>query len=300
MTATIASTPRGVPIAAWMVKGNPAVFDVGTSIAEMGPDDSWRWSLANTYRNGLMDSGHLCFLWVTQNDNPDLVSGIWVVCEVTGPAYAAAGSTSLLWKDAEKQKERKAYVPLKANSLLRPITRAELLAHPVLRDLEVLKAQQMGNPQIITPEQLEALKSDFDLTTGELDAELRDRLASWYPSLWVLTASGGGVEVYEPGDDSGELLLEDESSESFDSWQGAYRAAAAYAAETPPQPESPARQLVLAESHTAAGKLEIISSGGDQLSVIETTPDDEVEWADTFDGVAEAMEAIIRYHESIE
>ena len=48
MTATIGTTPRGVPIGVWMVEANPDVCDVGTDIADAGTHEVWVWTLAES------------------------------------------------------------------------------------------------------------------------------------------------------------------------------------------------------------------------------------------------------------
>lgn len=295
----IGTTPNGTEIAAWMVKANPKFFDVGTAIATAGPDESWTWTLAPSYRVDLIGPGQLCFVWVTQNSNPNLVSGIWIIATVTGEPYMRQGSSSELWHDTEKQRAAVPVVPLVANVLMRPVTREELAAHPVLRDLEVLRAGQMSNPQVVTPEQLEALQTDFSLATGDIGDALRDLLRTdveEYPIFVVLPDDDHGVEVYENEDGSLSVIRGDEEEEEvFATWQAAYRRAAEVA-----QQESLPVQGLLANAPYEGGDIAIVARGPEHLIVTELVDGMVEEWAEVFEDLASAVEEVIRFHEDLE
>lgn len=220
MAEVVGATPKGVAIAGWMVQANPAIYDVGTAMVESDADgweEEWRWSCKPTYRLDIVAKGQPVLLWITRNPNPHLGSGIWLYGHAVGEPYTDSASGSLLWRDRGAQAGAEWFLPMEVAPLKRFIAREQLQAHPVLKDLEVLRCPQMSNPQIITPAQLDALRSDFDLTTAPIEQDLAQQISAFESSRPTLR-SGRGDWDQDPAelvlgnvDDSNELTVRQEA-----------------------------------------------------------------------------------------
>lgn len=154
-----------------MFQGNPAYGSVLNSLADPPEGDVWRWSCHPTYRAGLIQAGHPVLFWITDNEHPDVPTGIVLVGESTGPAMEDA-----TWDPGPGKHTVVPYAFLRLVPLAKPILRAELQQHPVLKDLEILRTPAMSNPQVVTPAQLDPLISDFGLTTRPLPDDVRTRI----------------------------------------------------------------------------------------------------------------------------
>lgn len=166
----IGRTKQGRDIAAWMVKANPEVWDVVAWAGDHDWIDGWR--LADSYRVPMMKAGDLCFLWVTGPANADYEPGVWAAGVVTGGAAEDAGSGSL-WVDSAEQAKRRPYIPLNLRILDDPIPRADLAADPRFESSEIIRQPQMGNPLIVTPDELAAIE-DWSGDLGDFLNDLPD------------------------------------------------------------------------------------------------------------------------------
>lgn len=90
-----------------------------------------------TYRTALVATGQPVLLWVS-GAAPGLPAGIHACGRTTGPVHDDL-------------------MPVELVALAEPVPRAELLAEPGLRDLEVLRMPAGSNPSYVTPEQLALL-----------------------------------------------------------------------------------------------------------------------------------------------
>jgi hypothetical protein len=95
------------------------------------------WCVQPTYRTALVAARQPVLLWVSGTE-PGLPAGIHAHGRATGPA-------------------RGGEMPLVLAPLTDPLLRSELVAHPDLGSLEVLRMPAGSNPSYVTPEQLEVL-----------------------------------------------------------------------------------------------------------------------------------------------
>ncbi len=161
----VARLRDGAPVGAWLLKANPAVWDVGAHLASGAPLDRWR--LAPTYRCDLIEAGQPVVLWVTRGD-PDLTPGIWAVGVTTGPADDDIGDPDdPLWRDEGARRQVRPYVEVHLDVLAAPIGADEVRSHPVFRGMELFRAPRMGSPLHLTPRELGALRAL--LPTADLD-----------------------------------------------------------------------------------------------------------------------------------
>jgi hypothetical protein len=161
----IGRTPGGVPIAAWILKGDPKVFDVDGAFEEGVIDSSW--SVYKTYRSELLDDGQRCYMWRSGRDAAIIAAG-----QIRGPVELSQ-ATVQNWVDQDKAKLADLFVPVELYLLGQEITRARLRSHPVLANLEILRIPQGSNPSILTPEEFDALEelvSDIEESDGPLAA----------------------------------------------------------------------------------------------------------------------------------
>jgi hypothetical protein len=153
----VAHLRDGSAVAAWVLKANPAVWDIGAHLAAGAPVDRWR--LAPSYRCGLVDVGHPVLLWVTRGD-PGLAPGFRAVGEVTAPAEDDVGDPDdPLWREEGARRQVRPYVGVRLRVLPAPIGIDEVRADPSLAAMELLRAPRMGSPLHLTPDELEALRS---------------------------------------------------------------------------------------------------------------------------------------------
>jgi hypothetical protein len=83
-----------------------------------------------SYRLGLMAPGQPCLLWRSGRDSP----GVHALGVLTGEPW-----------DGE--------VPVRLTPLAEPVPRAELVAHPVFREAEVIRMPAGSNPSWLTAAQ---------------------------------------------------------------------------------------------------------------------------------------------------
>lgn len=110
-----------------------------------------------------MGAGQRVFLYVGQDSGRAEEPGIWGVGVVTGPTRQGRPSHDWLWRE-DRPNVRNRFAAVEIHRLKTPITRADLLADPVLADCELIKSPQMSNPVVLRPDEVAALDS-FDLTT---------------------------------------------------------------------------------------------------------------------------------------
>jgi hypothetical protein len=200
----IGRTPGGHEIAAWILKGDPNVFDLDAALEDEGVIDSW--SVHKTYRTGLLAEGQRCYLWRSGPDAAIVASGF-----VTGPVESRQAIAEN-WVDRDKAKTATLFVPVELHQLAEEITRDELRADPILSKIEILKMPQGSNPSILKPEEFRALDS---LVAAIEERDAPAALVTTATAMRVVypTESGGGSTLYGLDADGEELapaLFEDE------------------------------------------------------------------------------------------
>jgi hypothetical protein len=99
-----------------------------------------------SYRVGLVRAGQPAVLWVSGPDGATPEPGIWMVGRTTG----------------EVRPGTRPRVGLALAALAEPVARATLRADPRTARMEVLRAPQMGNPSVLTPEELTVVAAMVD------------------------------------------------------------------------------------------------------------------------------------------
>jgi hypothetical protein len=95
------------------------------------------WCVQPTYRTGLVVGGQRVLLWVSGNERAQ-PAGIYAHGRTTGPATSDV-------------------MPLVLAPLSSPLLRSELIGHPELAGMEVLRVPAGSNPSYVTRDQLRAL-----------------------------------------------------------------------------------------------------------------------------------------------
>lgn len=156
----VARLRDGTPVAAWVLKARPSLWDIGTALVD-GIELDW-WRLAPTYRAELVGAGHPCVMWVTRGDRR-APSGVWAVGTVTGaPVDDVGDPDDPLWRDRAAQRQVRPRIPVELQVLRHPVLREEVSEHPVLRHTEILRVPRIGNPASLTPDEWSALQHLID------------------------------------------------------------------------------------------------------------------------------------------
>ncbi|KAA1426566.1 hypothetical protein [Nocardioides antri] len=133
-----ALTPES--LGAWVLKTNPRQQPVG-ELVRSGFRTVTARCVRPTYRADLIAAGQPVLLWVSGGD-PSIPAGIYAQGRTTGAAEP--GSPELT-------------MPVELGPVEPPVLRAELVEHPLLGQIEVLKMAAGSNPSFITREGLREL-----------------------------------------------------------------------------------------------------------------------------------------------
>ena len=126
-------------VACWVLKTSrpPAAIDAGW---RPGTARSLTRCVRRSYRLDLMAAGQPCLLWLSGRDRP----GVHALGELTGSAEP----------DGEGW-----VVPVRFTLLAEPVTRADLVVDPVVRDAEVIRMPAGSNPSWLSAGQFAAVLS---------------------------------------------------------------------------------------------------------------------------------------------
>lgn len=149
--ASRAVTPES--LGAWVLKASPRVGAVEELVATGFRSVTAR-CVRPTYRAGLVAAGQPVLFWVS-GGLARIPAGIYARGRTTGPATVS---------EAEAE-EPGLVMPVRLEALATPVLRRELLAHPVLRAIEVLRMPAGSNPSFLTRDQV----AELDLTWPQLD-----------------------------------------------------------------------------------------------------------------------------------
>ncbi|OHX01940.1 protein NO VEIN domain-containing protein [Micromonospora sp. WMMB235] len=146
-------------LGAWMLKCNPEVWDLAAFLAD-GGETIDRWSVGVNYRSALMAEGQQVLFWVTGPSRAYPEPGLWGQGMILGPAddVDTAHEDPGYWRDERLRRQSKHFVPVDIELFGQPIPRASLKSNHRLRDLEVFRQPQMGNPLAVTKPELAVLK----------------------------------------------------------------------------------------------------------------------------------------------
>lgn len=151
-------TRGGAPIGGWLLKADPG---------ELGDLDEaglvWAWPLNPTYRVELMEPGQPVFLWLNEVDGdrtPGLIGAGVVATWTAEDDLIALGADGLASDEAPQ-----VACGLWVERLSVPIAAEYFAAEEALAGAEILASPQMGNPLVLTPDEVNAIWDRFDLAT---------------------------------------------------------------------------------------------------------------------------------------
>lgn len=215
MTRVLGTTRAGQEIACWVLKCNPAVYNVAQEVVELG--EVTNWSVAENYRKDLMEPGHPCLLWVTGSGSSPVRAGFYAAGTLVegddgGVLFLGTYSEDVEPNDSDPRSAVRTFVHCRMRWLDQPILKADLLReHPAFRRSEVIAAAQGSNPRILTPEEYEAVLS-FELSPGPVTPEQRRAFAEVHGDaldfMVVVNLPDGGQLV----------LLEDDEGVVVSQW----------------------------------------------------------------------------------
>jgi hypothetical protein len=130
-------------LGAWLVKASPAHLRV-EEMLRTGFRDLVSRCVRPTYRADLVAEGQPVLLWVSGGDRRH-PSGIYAAGIATGPV-ALGGEVAM---------------PVRLQPVDPVVERAELLADPLLRDLEVIRMPAGSNPSYVDRAQYRTLRQAF-------------------------------------------------------------------------------------------------------------------------------------------
>ena len=143
-------------LGAWLLKANPAVWDVRRFRAE-GETRVTSWSVQPGYRSALMRRGDKVLFWLSGPGTRGLARGIWGLGHVVGEAEAWSDHERGWWLDDAARQALRARVEVDVPLLDEPLPVAELRAAGI-HDLEVQRVPQGSNPSWVSKDQLAALQ----------------------------------------------------------------------------------------------------------------------------------------------
>ena len=136
-------------LGAWLLKGNPVHGEVGQMLRSGFAGLATR-CVRPSYRTSMLAAGQPLLYWVSGRDT-EHPAGLHGQGRVLGPV--------------EDDAELGPVVPVALQLLEVPVRRTDLLAHPVLADLEVLRMPAGSNPSYLTHAQLTALRAGWPQVT---------------------------------------------------------------------------------------------------------------------------------------
>ena len=145
----------------WIFQGNPEIFDVNVGVNQL---KRLNWGVRQ-HKNEIKE-GDQVYIWISGRN-----AGIVAVATITSsPGYYTDGPDEVeLYPGGPPPKfqGRQLRVYLRINNVLRTrITRLELLSHPILRDLAILRMPRATNFWV-SPQQARGLESIVNERTDE-------------------------------------------------------------------------------------------------------------------------------------
>ena len=137
-------------LGAWLIKANPKSSPVDEFVRTGFATVTTR-CLQPTYRADEVAAGQAVLFWISGDDKQH-PAGLYAQGHTTGAAERAPEGAKL-------------DMPVRLTHLEPAILRSELLEHPRLSQLEVLKVPAGSNPSFVTREQLEELRRRYPQVT---------------------------------------------------------------------------------------------------------------------------------------
>ena len=131
-------------LGAWLLKASPRDGAIDELVRTRFAAVATR-CVRPSYRTELVEAGQPVLLWVSGGDARH-ASGLHAAGMTTGPTLDSAEGPAM---------------PVRLRALDAVVPRAELLAHPVLREIEVLRMPAGSNPSYLDLAQYAALREAF-------------------------------------------------------------------------------------------------------------------------------------------
>lgn len=131
---------------AWVIKTNPRITPVD-ELRRTGFRTVTSRCVVPTYRVALVESGQPVLLWISGGD-----AGIYASGRTTGRV--------------EPSNDDQPAMPIELEPVAPPVLRAEIVADPVLAQIEVVRMPAGSNPSYLTRRQLEELASRWPQVGG--------------------------------------------------------------------------------------------------------------------------------------
>lgn len=168
-------------LGAWMVKCNPAVFDIEAARTVGKPITSW--TVTPSYRTELMAAGQRILLWVTGSAGACPTPGVWGVGTVAGRIFTQSpGHDPGFWLDEAERQRQTTFVPVDIALFDAPVDRDALRCDARLPNLEILRQPKMSNPLWVTRDEYARLERYLPVVAGP-DDSARAIVASAYHDL---------------------------------------------------------------------------------------------------------------------
>ena len=148
-------------LGAWLIKGSLGVYPADTFIRTRLSTVTG-WCLRKSYRTDLIKPGQPVLFWISgaSKTHP---AGLYAQGQTAGRATADVADDE--WVDPAGRGQPKLIMPVKLRPLAAPVLRSDLLQHPSLRQIEVLRMAAGSNPSFVTPADLVALHSVWPQVT---------------------------------------------------------------------------------------------------------------------------------------
>lgn len=160
--SAFAETRGGTPIGGWLLKSGP------TELASLNDAGLvWTWPLNDSYRVELMEPGQPVFMWLSGDGDGqhDGLIGAGVVATWTSEDDFGSLSGSDAGETDAGAAEAQVAAGLWIERLSTPVALEHITAQGALSGMEVLTSPQMGNPLVLTPDEVNAIWDSFNLAT---------------------------------------------------------------------------------------------------------------------------------------
>ena len=158
------------PFGAWVLKCNPATWDLTSFLGE-GKAQLGGWVVHHNERARAMAAGDPVVFWVS-GESHHTPPGVWAVGTVVGAAHE--GRPGEHWRKAPEQDVWVVDLDVVVERLRLP--RADLLLDPVLAASELIALPRMSNPAMLSNTEWSALQQKLGIAASGT-RETRDQLA---------------------------------------------------------------------------------------------------------------------------
>lgn len=147
----MAATVDRASLGAWLLKCNPALWDLRAFVDSGVRLESW--AVQRNYRSALMAPGDRVLFWVSGDGRQGLSRGIWGDGQVVAAAEDWVEDEPGWWRHDGSRHAVRARVRVDISLLPEPVPATDLVARGIT-DLEVQRQPFMANPSWVSRDQL--------------------------------------------------------------------------------------------------------------------------------------------------